>query len=85
MIHKLERTLLEELSKLLVRNPLTIWVPLYSNLTSWAKVPFADEVLCDLAKEYGKLGMWILETEEQLAQAKNFGADVIETTGSLKP
>ena len=80
-----ERLLLEELSKLLVRNPLTIWVPLYSKLTSWAKVPFANEALCDLAKAYGKLGMWILETEEQLAMAKSFGADIIETTGSLKP
>ena len=38
-----------------------------------------------MVKEYGSLGLWILETEEQLQQAEALGADIIETTGSVKP
>jgi hypothetical protein len=45
----------------------------------------ASEELCTMAKQYGELGLWILETEEQLERARLLGADIIETTGSLKP
>lgn len=69
----------------LKNNPLVVWLPLPSPLTSWVKVPMATPALCETVKRYGKLGLWILETEQQLAQAKAFGADIIETTGTLKP
>ena len=61
------------------------WLPLPSHLTSWVKVPLASESLCAMAKQYGQLGLWILETQEQLEEAKRLGADIIETTGALKP
>ena len=70
---------------LLKNNPLIVWLPMASPLTSWVTVPTANETLCALVKKYGKLGLWILETEEQLAQAEAYGADIIETTGSIKP
>ena len=38
-----------------------------------------------VAQKYAQLGLWILETREQAAQAALLGADVIETTGSVKP
>lgn len=69
----------------LKNNPLTIWLCLPSPLTSWVTVPKADETLCTMVKSYGKLGLWILESEEQLKEAENFGADIIETPGQLKP
>ena len=76
---------MENLKAQIKQNPLVIWLPLPSPLTSWVKVPVATEELCALAKRYGKLGLWILETQEQLKEAKRLGADIIETTGALKP
>lgn len=70
---------------LLKNNPLVVWMPLPSHLTSWVKLPMATPEMCRMAKKYGKLGLWILETEEQLRQAEVLGADIIETTGALKP
>ena len=76
---------LQAVKSLLRGNPLVVWLPLPSHLTTWVKVPTATKELCGLAKQYGKLGLWILETEAQLARAKALGADIIETTGTLKP
>lgn len=76
---------LQMVKKSLKNNPLVVWLPLPSPLTSWVKVPVASERLCAMAKRYGQLGLWILETEEQLAEARQLGADIIETTGALKP
>lgn len=76
---------LQTVKACLKNNPLVVWLPLPSPLTSWVKVPVASKALCAMAKRYGQLGLWILETEEQLAQAEALGADIIETTGALKP
>ena len=39
-----------------------------------------------MVKKYAKLGVWILsDVEEYRVAAEIFGADLIETTGSLKP
>lgn len=70
---------------LLKRNPLVIWLPLDCPGTSWCGLPKASEALCHMVKQYGKLGLWILNTPQELAQARALGADIIETTGSLKP
>ena len=69
----------------LKNNPLVVWLPLPSPLTSWVKVPVASVELCAMVKQYAKLGLWILETREQLDSARTLGADIIETTGALKP
>lgn len=66
-------------------NPLTVWLPLDCSGTSWCKMPKAEKTLCSLVKSYARLGLWLLSTEEELAVAREFGADIIETTGSLKP
>lgn len=75
----------QKVQGLLKNNPLVIWLPLPSPLTAWVKVPVANRELCQMAKKYGKLGLWILETREELTQAEALGADIIETTGALKP
>lgn len=74
-----------KIAKLLKNNAYTVWAPLPSHLTSWVKVPLATPELCAMIKRYARLGIWILETQEQLHQAEALGADIIETTGSLKP
>ena len=70
---------------LLKANPLTVWLALPSELTSWIQVPTASPALCEMVKRHAKLGLWILETEQQLEEAIALGADIIETTGAIKP
>lgn len=65
--------------------PFTVWLGLPSELTSWVKVPMANEEICKMVKKYADLGIWILSTEEELAVAKSFNADIIETTGAVTP
>ena len=70
---------------LLKNNPLTVWLALPSELTSWITVPTATPALCEMVKRHARLGLWILETEQQLETAVSLGADIIETTGAIKP
>lgn len=76
---------LATLKALLPHNELTVWLALPSELTAWVKVPMASPALCALVKRHARLGLWILETQSQLEEAERLGADIIETTGSLKP
>lgn len=73
------------IKSLLNGNPFIVWLPMASQLTSWVKVPLATPERCAMVKKYAQLGLWILETREQAAQAALLGADIIETTGSVKP
>ena len=77
--------ILEELKRLVGDNKLVIWLAIDSPRTSWVKIPKATEALCKRVKEYGMLGLWILHEDSELAEAKRLGADMIETTGKLKP
>ncbi len=61
------------------------WMPVDSPRTAWAKVPRLSKKLADLVHRYGSVGAWLLDNDEELAFARECGADVIETTGSLKP
>lgn len=76
---------LKELKGMLKNNEFYIWLRLDSSYTRFAKVPAADEELCKMVKQYGKLGLWILHKEEELKLAYQYGADLIETPGQLKP
>ena len=80
-----DEDILLKLCALCGSNDLTVWIPVENELTSWVKIPTATKELCDLVKRYARLGLWIMETEQQLAQAIAFGAEIIETTGALKP
>lgn len=77
--------ILQELSSLLPRERLTVWAPLQNEHTGWVKVAFAEEALAQQIRQYARLGLWILSKPEELARAEALGAEVVETTGSLKP
>lgn len=62
-----------------------VWLGLDRPQISWVKVPKASPALCAMVKKYAHLGIWILSTPEELTDAAALGADLIETTGSLKP
>ncbi len=65
---------------------LAVWLPYRCAATSWVKVPTANEELCKRVKTVARLGIWILSDSDQLREAtERFDADIIETTGKLKP
>lgn len=79
-----EKTI-QQIKSLLHGNRLIVWLPLPSELTSWVKVPLATPEMCQMVKKHCELGLWILHTQDEAAQAQALGADIIETTGSIKP
>lgn len=77
--------ILEELSKVISKDRLTIWLPYQNASTTWVKIPFVNKESAELTKRYGKLGIWLLSEESELKDAEELGADIIETVGTLKP
>lgn len=76
---------LKEVREAVGDNELYVWISLDTPITKWVKVPHASDELCSLIKKYAKLGIWILHTDEELEEAIGYGADMIETTGGVKP
>ena len=79
--------ILKELTAKIPGEKLVVWVPHECKRSAgWIKVEFANKELCGLVKRYATLGIWILSEVEDLRDAVvNLNADLIETTGKLKP
>lgn len=77
---------LREVSRLAEGHTLYIWVCFDNALTSWFKGTKASSEVCDLARKYGKLGIWILSKREDFEKVmRDICPDIIETTGHVKP
>ncbi len=77
---------LEYLKSVVSRERLVVWAAYPNAATSWVKIRRADDELCALIHRYARLGVWILSTaEERRVAEERWHADIIETTGSLKP
>ena len=76
---------LRQIKALLKENPLIVWLPFDNAITAWCKLPKASKEMCDLAHQYGRVGVWLLHEEADRQAAEAMGADIIETTGALKP
>jgi glycerophosphoryl diester phosphodiesterase len=64
----------------------TVWMRLADNpRTAWNKMPPATPELAALVRERFALGIWILATDEEMEMALALHADVVETTGGIKP
>ena len=77
--------ILRSVTVVLKNNPLTVWLAQDTPLTQWVRIPKATPELCNMVKKYGKLGLWLLNTNEELEVARALGADIIETNGVIKP
>lgn len=63
-----------------------VWARLDTPISAWCSVPPVNRELSDTIHGYGfKLGVWILVNDEEMARALDFGADIVETTGGIKP
>ena len=81
---KVDEATISRLSALSPR--LTVWMPYECKLTSWVKVPYADEKLCREIKKVAKLGIWIIKSYEDFDEiVEKFDPDVVENTGVIKP
>ncbi len=79
-------TVLQELSALIPRERLTVWLPYPTKHNAWVRIPFVNETMAELVKKYARLGLWILSEESEYEDAaRRFQPDVVETTGKLKP
>lgn len=80
------RERIEAISHRIKRENTVIWLRYHNAHTAWCKTPAANSELCAMAKEYGRLGIWIIsDATEADTAAMLYGADIIETTGAIKP
>lgn len=64
---------------------LYVWLRADNEMTAWNKCPPATAELVRYAKSFGKVGLWILSEPSQMAEAVEFGVDIVETTGGITP
>ena len=72
---------LSTLSTSVKEGNLYLWAPLRK--MSWLPFPPATAEDVRLMKRYGKVGLWIVDSTEQIEHALSLGADIIETTGCM--
>lgn len=77
--------ILKKLNAIVGREKLTVWLPYANENTTWVKIAFINSELAALVKKYANLGVWILSKEDEYLDVQKYGANVIETTGSIKP
>lgn len=77
--------ILKELSYIIPSQQLTVWLPFKTKHNTWVQTGFATKEKCELVKKYARLGLWILSEYSDFELACEWGADVIETTGAIKP
>ena len=71
---------------LVPKDLLTTWLRFDNKITAWCKNPPVTTENAAMVKQYGKLGVWLLTEETELQEAiECYGADIIETDGTLKP
>ena len=82
----LDEATLAEVAEIAKGHRLTIWACYPGENSPWFKKERASAESVARIRKYGEVGIWILTTEDQLDRAVlEFGADAIETTGTIKP
>lgn len=77
---------LEEVARLAAGHHLYVWVCYDNEMSSWFKGTKATREVCRFVRRYGELGVWILSEREELEVALGeLEAEIIETTGHIKP
>lgn len=83
---EVDEKILIELTNIIKKENLTVWLPYKCEKTKWVKIPFASKELITLVKKYAKVGIWIINNnEDYLDVIQNYSPDIIETNGRIKP
>ncbi len=74
---------LARISFLSAGHPLVVWLHCPTPSTSWCKTPPVSPERCALVRRFGAgLGLWILDSKEEMAEAcALYAPDIIETPG----
>ena len=82
----LDEETLSKVAEIAKGHRLTIWACYPGENSPWFKGERASVEVAERIRKYGELGIWIITREDQLERAVlEFGADAVETTGTLKP
>ena len=77
---------LDALKEISEGHTVTVWMHMGTPLVAWSKLPPATPEIVAAVKARGfRMGIWILENDEEMQAALALGADVVETTGGIKP
>ena len=79
----MSREILDRLKASLKNNALTIWLP--SDKKSWLPYPPADKETVEMAREYGKVGLWTAVDEDSLRRCLALNPDAMELDGKITP
>lgn len=75
-----------ELCRSVTPERLYIWMRYDNSRTSWNKTEPVSVLCAEKIKRHAGLGIWILTEKDELEEAIGlYGADIVETDGSLKP
>ena len=78
--------ILDELAAFAKGHKTTVWIRQDNKRTAWCKVAPVSHELSELVHSKGfLLGIWILGNDEEMADALQYNADIVETTGGVKP
>jgi tRNA(Ile)-lysidine synthase TilS/MesJ len=83
---RLQAETLDALAEISAGHVTTVWMHMGTPLVAWSKLPAATPEIVAAVKARGfRMGIWILENDEEMRAALALGADVVETTGGIKP
>ena len=64
---------------------LYIWLRFDNEKTAWNKNPPATKESAARVKTHGRLGIWLVDDEEEMPAVRVLAPDVVETNGGVKP
>ena len=62
---------------------LYIWLRFHNDKTAWNKNPPVDAEYAEKVKRHGRLGIWLIDDEDEMPAVREFGPWVVETNGGV--
>ena len=63
---------------------LYIWLRFHNDRTAWNKNPPVDAEYAEKVKRHGRLGIWLIDDEDEMPAVREFAPYVVETNGGVK-
>ena len=63
---------------------LYIWLRFHNDKTAWNKNPPVDAEYAEKVKRHGRLGIWLIDDEDEMPEVSAFEPYVVETNGGVK-
>ena len=64
---------------------LYIWLRFHNEKTAWNKNPPVDAEYAEKVKTHGRLGIWLIDDEDEMPAVREFAPWVVETNGGIRP